>query len=251
MVKVEREKEIMLLLEECNYATVEYLAKKMHISTSSIRRDLSALESRGLVKRSYGGVERVLTGNRVVPFSMRSHEHYREKVRIAKKAATLLSGGEVVFLDGSSSTFHMIDYIAGIKGLTVATNNIDSVRYLAQYKINAYSTGGNISGENSAALVGGYAEHLIRNMHADFAFFSAQAVAPGGDIFDCYETEVPLRRLMLQNAKKKVFLSDGSKFLQNSVFFLENIRNIDYVVTDAQLPQSFTVQFPGTVFLMA
>ena len=56
MFKCEREKEILDILKQTEYATVEYLSKKMCISPSSIRRDLSSMEAQGLVLRSYGGV---------------------------------------------------------------------------------------------------------------------------------------------------------------------------------------------------
>lgn len=62
MYKCEREQEILLVLKECHYVTVEFLAQKLHISASSIRRDLKQMENHGLVKRSYGGVELLTVG---------------------------------------------------------------------------------------------------------------------------------------------------------------------------------------------
>ena len=45
MYKCEREDEILALLNETEYATVDYLARKMNISSSSIRRDLKIWRS--------------------------------------------------------------------------------------------------------------------------------------------------------------------------------------------------------------
>jgi len=84
MYKCEREDEILALLNETEYATVEYLARKMSISTSSIRRDLKNLEERGLVTRSYGGVKIAQASGKHIPFSLRSHENSIQKKQIAK-----------------------------------------------------------------------------------------------------------------------------------------------------------------------
>ncbi|MBQ1262312.1 MAG: DeoR/GlpR transcriptional regulator, partial [Clostridia bacterium] len=72
MYKCERENEILAIVSETEYVTVEYLARKMSISPSSIRRDLKNLEERGLVTRSYGGVKIANASGKHIPFSLRS-----------------------------------------------------------------------------------------------------------------------------------------------------------------------------------
>ena len=58
MIKTERENQILKLLKENgDFITVERLCKELYASPSSIRRDLSRLESSGNVKRCYGGAE--------------------------------------------------------------------------------------------------------------------------------------------------------------------------------------------------
>ena len=71
MYKCEREDEIIALLTETEYATVDYLVRKINISASSIRRDLKNLEERGLVVRSYGGVKLANSLGKQIPFSLR------------------------------------------------------------------------------------------------------------------------------------------------------------------------------------
>ena len=104
----EREKEIMNLLNQNDYATVEYLSQKIHISPSSIRRDLKKLEQKGLITRSYGGAELKNSINRQIPFFLRSHKNVKEKSIVAEKATALVKPGDVIFLDSSTSTYFMI-----------------------------------------------------------------------------------------------------------------------------------------------
>ena len=104
----EREREIMDLLAQNRYATVEYLAEKIHISPSSIRRDLKKLEMEGLITRSYGGAEIKKSINRQIPYFLRSHKNTKEKNFVAQIASSLVKSGDVVFLDSSTSTYFMI-----------------------------------------------------------------------------------------------------------------------------------------------
>lgn len=239
MYKCEREDEILSLLNETGYATVEYLSGKMNISASSIRRDLKNLEERGLVKRSYGGVKIVASGGRRVPFDLRSHENSAQKKAIAKAALSLIGEGDTVFLDGSSSACFVAELLPSLGGVTVITNGIDALERLSGYDVKVYSTGGMSSPENRKVLVGGYAQDFLRRMRADVAVISVQAVARDGNLYDCYAEEVAIRDLMLSGARKKILICDGSKLGKTSTFRQGNVRDFDYVVSDADLNSFF------------
>ncbi len=245
MYKCEREDEIIALLGETEYATVEYLSRKMNISASSIRRDLKNLEERGLVNRSYGGVKIANATGKRIPFSLRSHENSIQKKQIAKAAAALIHTGDVVFLDGSSTAYFVAELLPAVSGVTVVTNSIDAMSVLSRYDIKAYCTGGILSPENKAVLVGDYAMELLRKLRADVVIFSVQAVAKNGDCYDCYAEEVAVRNIMMQNAKTKILLCDSSKLDKTSTFFQGNIRDLDYIVSDRDLSDFFEEPFSG------
>ncbi len=239
MYKCEREDEIMTLLNETEYATVDYLAKKMNISSSSIRRDLKNLEERGLVSRSYGGVKLSETTGKHIPFALRSHENSPQKKQIAKAALSLVNVGDVVFLDGSSSAFFVAELLPAVGGVTVVTNSVDIMSTLARYDIKTYCTGGNLSPENKGVLIGGYAQDFLRRLRADVAIFSVQSVNADGDFFDCYADEVAIRNIMMQNARRRVLLCDSSKWNKTSTFYQGNVADIEYIVSDRNLNDLF------------
>ena len=244
MYKCEREDEILALLNETEYATVEYLSKKMNISASSIRRDLKNLEERGMVTRSYGGVKIAHSGGKHIPFSLRSHENSSQKKQIAKAALSLINSGEVIFLDGSSSAYFVAELLPSVGGVTVVTNNIDAMSYFAAHDIKAYCTGGVISSDNRAVLVGGYAQDLLNQIRADVAFFSVQAVGTDGSFYDCYPEEVAVRNIMLANARKKVLLCDGSKLGTTSTFYQASLSDVDYIISERDLNGFFEEEMP-------
>ncbi len=239
MYKSERENEIISYLNSFSYVTVEFLSKKMNVSPSSIRRDLSSLEARGIVKRSYGGVELIKEGGRNIPFSMRMHENAAAKKKIAEAAAAFVSSGDVVFIDGSSSAFFVARELVKIKDLTVITNSIECLCFFMDYDIKVYCTGGNMHRDNRAVLVNDHAESMVENFYADFVFFSAQAMTSDGKIYDCYSSEVPLRNKMMQNSSKKVFLCDSAKLGRHSTYFQCDVDDIDIIISDIDLSNYF------------
>ena len=232
MYKCEREDEIMMLLSETEYATVEYLVKKINISASSIRRDLKNLEERGLVVRSYGGVKLANSTGKHIPFSLRSHENSAQKKQIAHAAASLIHTGDVVFLDGSSSAYFAAELLPAIGGITVITNSIDALAALSNYDIKVYCTGGMISAENRAVLVGGQAQDFVRKVRADAVLFSVQAVRSDGEFFDCYAEEIAIRSAMMKNANRSIALCDSSKWEKTSTFYQCSMSDVSYFVTD-------------------
>ncbi len=239
MYKCEREDEILALLNETEYATVDYLSRKMNISPSSIRRDLKNLEERGMVKRSYGGVKIADSGGRRIPFDLRSRENSSQKKQMAKLALTLVNEGDVVFLDGSSSAYFVAELLPTLRGVTVITNNLDALTLLSGYDIKAYGTGGIISPENRAVLVGGYTREFLQKIHADIAFISAQAVNEDGTFYDCYAEEVAIRNVMLANAERRVLLCDDSKLGRTSPFYQGDVANLDYIISNSDLSLFF------------
>ena len=239
MYKNERENEIISYLNSFSYVTVEFLSKKMNVSASSIRRDLSALEARGIVKRSYGGVELISEGGRNIPFSMRMHENATAKKKIAEAAVSFVRPGDVVFIDGSSSAFFVAKELVKVKDITVITNSIESLCFFMDYDIKAFCTGGTMHRDNRATLVNDHAENMVANFYADFTFFSAQAMSIDGKIYDCYSSEVPLRNKMMENSTKKVFLCDSAKLGRHSTYFQCNVSDVDLVISDSELDGYF------------
>lgn len=247
----EREKEILKLLSQNDYVTVEYLAKKIHISPSSIRRDLKKLELEGHIIRSYGGAELKESGKRQIPFDLRSHQNAKEKTLVAKKASELVKQGDVVFLDGSTSTYFMLMYLKDIKGITVITNSLAGMNLCAEYGINAYFTGGKPDPENPSCLVGTHTENMINSFHADIFFFSVQSLSDGGIMYDCFENETAPRMCMMKNSEKSVLLCDSSKLNRFSPYKLCGIEKIDCIISDTDIKAYLKGDYPKLHFITA
>lgn len=237
-MKATQEKKVLEILETQQYASVDGLAAALCVSASTVRRTLETLQQKGLVTRTHGGVKINSDNNFSPSFTFRIHQNSFEKKKIALSAIKLIKNGDIIFLDGSTSAFYIAEYLKEFENIRVITNGVDTLSLLSKNHILAYSTGGQISAENPSVLVGRYAEDMICNFHADIAFFSAQAMDNSGEIYDCYEDEIFLRRAMIKNAKTKVFLCDDTKVGKTSSYHLCSLKDIDYIASNSSLPTS-------------
>lgn len=233
-MKTERQNNILKILKEKKFATVNYLAEKLYSSAPTIRRDLNELKEKGYIRRSHGGAMIFDGENAPIPIDFRTQKHISEKTEICKKASQLIKENFVIFIDCSTTTLHLADYIPQNKNITVVTNSFLLCAMLNERSITTYCTGGLLVPQ-SKGFVGKRAEGFIEDFCADICFFSSCAVNDNGKITDYSDLETQLRKTMLKNSRVKVFMCDSSKFLKTSAFNLTDLDSIDYIITDIEL----------------
>ncbi len=240
MLNKEREQEILSILKTTNgFVTVKQLCQTLFASESSVRRDLKALEKRGLVKRSYGGAALVSNYSGIVTFNHRTRQNVNAKREIAKKAASLVQDGQIIFLDQSSTAFYLAEELINRNALTVVTNNTEVMVLLSNSKIKLICSGGYLSEENRNCLIGSDAQRTFAGICADVAFFSVRAVSSDGAVMDCAAEEVAVRRVMLENADKKVLLCDSSKFDRKAAYKQCRLDDVDLLISEEDCARHF------------
>ena len=93
------------------------LSELLYVSQPTIRRDLSELEKQGTVKRTHGGVMLRKVADNEVPLVFREEQNNLSKRAIAEKASKLISDGDVIFLDASSTASYLIPYLEKFKDI--------------------------------------------------------------------------------------------------------------------------------------
>lgn len=249
MSRDQREKEILEILKEKHYATVEYLSEKLFISPSSIRRDLSNLEAKGYVRRSHGGVTLVSQPVFMAPFSIRKQENRRGKMAIVRNAAGLIRPDSSIFIDSSTTALNFAAILNAEQNLTVYTNNMQLAYLLASRHVKAYAAGGLVSDYNNVVTTGTYVLRMLENIYVDQMFFASTALGENGQITDISEEETAIRRFMLGRAKERVFLCSRERFGNLSHHVVCSLDSIEYVVSDERLPDFFTEQYESVRFI--
>ena len=232
MLQIERQEQILELLATTPALRIGDIAKRLFASEATVRRDLAAMEQKGLVERVYGGVT---LKKEDMPLDFRHREHGDAKEEIAQKAISLLKDGQTIFLDSSSTAQHLLPYLSRFRNLTVITNSHQAVEELASTKVRVISTGGELVTRNRA-FVGEVAQNSLTRFCPEVAFFSSQGVGFDGEITDSSEQESALRRVAMQRALRRIFLCDSSKVGKKFFCRLAHLSDMDEVITDHSFP---------------
>ena len=241
MAKNERLTEIVEILRRDSFATVPALAKTLYASLPTIRRDLAILEEKGYIKRCHGGAM-ILDENTKPPVYFRRGQNAREKIKMCEAAATLISENDTVFIDASTSAYHIANFLKKAMGITVITNGLPLASELADTDARIYSTGGRLLKE-SLAFVGNSAEKAVKSYNADVMIFSVASLSSDGVLSDWSEDEAMLRMAMAKNSKKRVLLCDSSKFGTSSTFKLFSLSDIEFIITDKPISNEILKKF--------
>ena len=231
MADTARQSDILAYLNEYETISVKEICKKFFVSEATARRDLTALEKQGAVRRIFGGATLIYGSDKQVPLFVREREDAQEKSRICKKASEFGHDGSVIFIDGSSTAQFMLNELGRFKDLIVITNGLRIAEKLGKLHIKVYSTGGLLM-ENSAVLVGDDAESFVENFNADVCFLSCKGVSDNGKLTDTSYFETQLRKKFLKNSKLKVMLITKNKFGKEYIHTLCNADDVDHIITD-------------------
>ena len=231
MYDVERQKQILDLLAKNKSMSVARLSEILYVSPPTVRRDLAALSREGLVSRTHGGVLLRDTSEKEIPLLFREDQNNLSKKIIASRAALYIKNGSALFLDASSTVSYLVPELEKFSDLVVVTNSPKISMRLAERGIRNYCTGG-LMLVHSVAYVGSEAERFVSGINADLFFFSSRGYTEDGVITDSSAEEASLRRAMLKNAKKSIYLADSTKKNQKYMYNICTVSDVDAVIDE-------------------
>lgn len=241
MLAVERRNKIEQIIAKERSVLVVELAKQFEVTTETIRGDLEKLEKQGVLVRTYGGAMLAESSEPELAITERDTVNYEGKQRIGQRAAQMIKDGETIFLDASTSAWHLARCIKGKRGLTVITNADKIVSELSDCAhIHVICTGGRLTARNMS-FVGLTAEKTIReNYYADKFFFSCKGITLAHGLADSSESEAEIKKAMLDSSESAVFLCDKNKLGKLGIPKISGLDKIDCIITDARLTEEWT-----------
>ena len=226
----ERRDEILKILGDREYVTVEEFSRLLSVSAVTIRTDLTSLEESGLLMRTHGGAMKSSMKGEARLISNTMIENEMEKKAIAEKAASLIKPGNTIIIDSGSTTIHLIEHLKG-KNMTVVTNNLLVLEKLkSEDDIKIIALGGSLRRE-SMGTVGPLAEMAIKALNVDIYFMGAAAYNRSS-ITSSDISESSLKRDMMDAADKVVFLADSSKFGKRAFSNICSWHDVDTFISD-------------------
>lgn len=236
MFAEERRGKLLQHLSEQKSISVPDTAKLFSVTEETIRRDLKRLESSGYLQRTHGGAILIDDEKAEPSLAFRQSVNMQGKDSIGKAAAELVSPGDTIILDASTSALHLARHLKSIENLTVITNAEKIVMELcACPSITLICTGG-ILRKESLSYVGRAAEATLSGLQAGTAFLSCRGFNPERGFTDASEPESEMRRLMIRRAQKTVYLCDNTKFDRVAFVTTATLKEINTLVIDLPLP---------------
>jgi DeoR family transcriptional regulator of aga operon len=233
---IERRVLILDKLETKGQIDVVSLSQELGVSEVTIRNDLSRLEQKNMLVRARGGAMKVDRVGMDFNLSDKNKQHYKEKLRIGKAAATLIVNGDTIILDSGTTTMEINKHLANLDSLTVITNALNIANKLAeQEKVNVIVPGGFLR-RNSLSLVGTTAEESFKNYFCDKLFLAVDGFNTTHGLSTPNVEEAHLNRVMISIAKQVIVVTDSSKFFKRSFAFIAPLSAVDIVITDSGIP---------------
>ena len=234
-----RRERIVQMVRERERITVDALADVLGTSKETIRRDLTDLAERGLVRKFHGGATliepRPFEPNVEGLFTARLLENAEAKRAIARCAIRLFEPGDTLFVDTGTTTLLFAEELAQASGFTVITNSAAIAALATRGDANStFLIGGEYRADGNENL-GPLAVEQIGRFHAIHAVLTVGSVETSGFLdFDVKEAEVA--RAMIAQARSITVLADRSKFGRGGLIKIAPLSAVAGVVTKSEPP---------------
>jgi DeoR family transcriptional regulator of aga operon len=233
-----REEKIMRLLLGRGSTTIEDLLAVIGTSAPSIRRDLTRLESRGLVRRTHGGamlVEPLLYEpfRYDTSFQAREQSAAAEKRRIALAAADLIQPNETVGITAGTTTTQVGRALRHRANIKVVTNAINiGMELCNQPGMRTSITGGVLPHAWSFSLTGPAAIRFMEDVYLDKVFLNVIGIHAERGCTMMEQDEALTFRAMVKQAHEVIVVADSSKLGSVSTSLICPVSDVHIIVTD-------------------
>ncbi|HET6316634.1 MAG TPA: DeoR/GlpR family DNA-binding transcription regulator [Chloroflexota bacterium] len=233
----DRRQRILGLVNERGDARVSELRDLFGVSEVTVRADLAALASRGLVVRTHGGVALPDRGLKLLEptFATREASNVQMKKRIGTAAAALIQNGHSVVLDASTTALQIARVMSTQRSLhdvTVITNGVHTALELLDTPgVSTILTGGQLRA-TAVSLTGGWAGELLTKVHGSLGFFGARGLTTAQGLTDVNLQEVEMKAAMAAVCERVVAVVDHTKLGKVSLATFVPLANLSLVITD-------------------
>ncbi|MEA2307469.1 MAG: hypothetical protein QOH43_4749 [Solirubrobacteraceae bacterium] len=226
-------------LRTAGSVTVAELEEQFGVSSMTARRDLAGLERQGLARRTHGGAVLPSMSGHEDSFGSRVEMATDAKHALAIAAAATVVEHESLFLDSSSTAYHVARALLdrGIAA-TVITNSLPIMELVATHPtagVDLVGIGGQLR-RLTRSYVGPFAVHTALGHLADRLFFSVKGITAEGALTDADALEAEVKRAMVAHAAEAVLLVDRSKIGARGLAVIGRLADLSGVLTHGATP---------------
>ena len=242
MINTHRQTEILeAVRERGNYSVVD-LAKRLTVSTETIRRNLRDLVKQGLLVKFHGGVA-LSVGSDELPFQRRMQLNGSHKRAVAAAAAARINDGDTILLDSGTTTAYVAEALMEHANLVIVTNSAHIACRLSQRNGNrVFLAGGEVNPEG-LAVFGAPVNEFLRQFQVRYALISVGGVSARGEFSVFHLWEAEFTQTAIGQADEAWLIVDHTKFGRDAPVRAGDISQLKAVFTDKPMPANFAERF--------
>jgi DeoR family fructose operon transcriptional repressor len=230
----ERRQEIALLVRRDGRGDVSALSDRFEVTPETIRRDLTELERRNLLRRVHGGAIPIERFRAEPAVDEKTASMAREKARIASAAQRFVPERGTVLLDAGTTTL-ALGRVFPDHDLAVFTNSLPVGLELATRRSpQLHVIGGRVRGR-TLAHVDDWALGQLAELRFDVAFVGTNGLTVERGLSTPDPSEAAVKRAMCRAAQQVVVLADHTKVGEEAAVRFASIDEVDVLVTDTGL----------------
>ena len=217
MLTEKRFSQILAIVDKEGSVTVTDLVQRLDISESTVRRDLAAMDGKGMLVKVYGGAISLNSPKMTVldeSIVKRKGQFAEEKRRIAKYAASLIREDDFIYLDAGTTTEMMLDYITR-RGAVFVTDAVNHALRLSAMGFRVCLLGGEIKSVTEIVL-GEDALRMLSKFRFTKGFFGTNGISLTGGFSTPDPREAAVKAAALSACRQSYILADESKFRTES-----------------------------------
>ena len=248
MTTFERRQILLELMRKQPGLSVLEFSEILKVSQGTVRNDLNALAEQKLITRVRGGgtVTQEPVFSNASGFSLRKSMNEAAKRAIGQEAAKLVSPGDAILLDASTTVFHMARFLLSHNHLRVVTNGIEVGRLLAQNPTNTVMLVGGMLKAGSQSVLGPWSEHFLKDLCTRFAFVSCSGFTPEGGMTEVDVFEAQFRIQSIGATTQVIALIDSGKFGKIDLSTSLRVNQISNLYTDSSLGEDWIQRLNAT-----
>lgn len=217
----------------------DLMALYPNLSAMTLRRDIDYLEKQGHVVRTRGGAKSIrrLTQLEEDAYTKRSAVNADKKIEIGRKALQFFGSATSYYIDAGTTMMHLTKQLPEGAYFVVTNAPNIALELTKNPSANIILLGGNLNREHYS-VSGASAVEQIKSINIDVAFIAASGFSEQNGFTNGNYYEAELKRVLIARAKQSVLLMDSSKYDRIFPYTFAQIGDIDYLVSDGELPGS-------------
>lgn len=228
----DRQSEILSIVGQSGFATIEGLADRFGVSAQTVRRDIIALSNAGRLQRFHGGAGPIEQEEATrLDYHAKQQISRPEKQVIGKKAAALIPDGSVLYLDVGTTVEACAGYLAKRKGFTIFTNSMPSAMKFDPADHQIIVMGGEMAGRDGS-LVGTEIVETLNSVSLDIALIACSAIDKGGRVMDFDLKKIAIKKAAINASQTSMLLATKSKVGRTALRVLDHIDRFGHVVSE-------------------